>query len=62
MRDAIVDACRKITEAHETIRRLERFISSAQDVCEHDWEDAPDLFHPHKGEDHQRCKICGKTV
>lgn len=61
MKDTITEARLKIDEAHKTIRKLNTFITSAQEICEHKWEDAPDLFHPHNGDDYYRCSICGKT-
>jgi len=62
MRQAIADAKRRIETIVGEKQLLEQFIISAQKVCKHTYEDAPDLFNHHKREDYSRCSICGHVV
>lgn len=61
LKEPIANANKQKDELYKAIKNLDEFISSCQKICEHDWQDAPDLFDYHNRIDYDRCDICGKV-
>lgn len=59
MKEAVKKANERLTATYEEQKDLREFIRISQKICEHEW--VFDYTCGHKGEDYDKCDICGAT-
>jgi hypothetical protein len=60
LRQPIAEARKRKTELQAEQSKIDQFIYKCQDICEHDWKEADDLYNYHNRISYDRCTICGR--
>ena len=58
LKEPIIEANKRIAELRKEMINLEDFVQRSQRICQHDWQNAGDLYDHHKRVEYQRCAIC----